>query len=507
MTDAIRDQNHVTVALGQSSDDANTTLPLLVDPITGRLLTDSAASGTVTSFSFNDGNGFDGTVTNATTTPALSLAITPTGILKGSGGAIEQATAGTDYTNAAFSTISVSGQSDVVADSPADTLTLAAGSNITITTNAGTDTITIAAAAGGGTVDTVVGTADRITVDDTDPANPVVDIASTYAGQNTITTLGTITTGTWNGTDIAPGAGGTGVSNSGTITVSGNTTIGSSTHTVSLATSGNTSVTLPTSGTLDKLTGTETLTNKTLTSPVINAATIGTSLVPTSNDGAALGSATNQFSDLFLASGAVVNIANGNWAATHSSGILTVGTGDLHITTAGTNSASVVTVGGTQTLTNKTLTSPTINEAAIATSSTTFTVEPGSDDTAYGDRLAGLLAGDTIAQWDLVYLDSTSGRWELADADAASTAGGVLLGLATTSGTDGNALTVLLRGIVRNDGWTWATVGGPLYVSTTAAGMTQTAPSGSADVVRVVGHALSDDCIWFNPSNDWSVLS
>jgi hypothetical protein len=51
----------------------------------------------------------------------------------------------------------------------------------------------------------VGGTTDRITV----TAN-AVDIASTYAGQNTITTLGTITTGTWNGTDIAVADGGTG---------------------------------------------------------------------------------------------------------------------------------------------------------------------------------------------------------------------------------------------------------------------------------------------------------
>ena len=45
-----------------------------------------------------------------------------------------------------FSTIAVSGQSNVVADSTTDTLTFAAGSNITLTTNAGTDTVTIAAA-------------------------------------------------------------------------------------------------------------------------------------------------------------------------------------------------------------------------------------------------------------------------------------------------------------------------------------------------------------------------
>jgi hypothetical protein len=52
-----------------------------------------------------------------------------------------------------------------------------------------------------------VGTTDRISVS----AN-AIDIASTYAGQNTITTLGTITTGVWNGTDVAVTDGGTGAS-------------------------------------------------------------------------------------------------------------------------------------------------------------------------------------------------------------------------------------------------------------------------------------------------------
>lgn len=39
-----------------------------------------------------------------------------------------------------------------------------------------------------------------------------IDIASTYVGQNSITTLGTITTGVWNGTDVAVADGGTGSS-------------------------------------------------------------------------------------------------------------------------------------------------------------------------------------------------------------------------------------------------------------------------------------------------------
>jgi len=46
-------------------------------------------------------------------------------------------------------------------------------------------------------------------------------------------------------------------------------------------------------------------------------------LIPTVNDGAALGAGTLGFSDAFFASGAVINYANGNYTVTHSSGLLT----------------------------------------------------------------------------------------------------------------------------------------------------------------------------------------
>ena len=57
----------------------------------------------------------------------------------------------------------------------------------------------------GNTID-AVGTAGRISV-----ISDSIDIDSTYIGQNTITTLGTITTGTWDATTVAVTAGGTGV--------------------------------------------------------------------------------------------------------------------------------------------------------------------------------------------------------------------------------------------------------------------------------------------------------
>lgn len=56
-----------------------------------------------------------------------------------------------------------------------------------------------------GSILNVVGTADRITAN-----ADHIDIASTYAGQSSITTLGTISTGTWNGSLIGLGYGGAG---------------------------------------------------------------------------------------------------------------------------------------------------------------------------------------------------------------------------------------------------------------------------------------------------------
>lgn len=54
-------------------------------------------SGTVTSVAITPGNGFSGSVANATTTPTITLSTTSSGVLKGSSGGIVAAVAGTDY--------------------------------------------------------------------------------------------------------------------------------------------------------------------------------------------------------------------------------------------------------------------------------------------------------------------------------------------------------------------------------------------------------------------------
>jgi hypothetical protein len=94
-----------------------------------------------------------------------------------------------------FSTIAVSGQSNVVADATTDTLTLVAGSNVTLTTNAGADSVTIAASGGGGGGDTfktiaVSGQTDVVADSSTDTLTLVAGsnmTLTTTAGTDTIT--------------------------------------------------------------------------------------------------------------------------------------------------------------------------------------------------------------------------------------------------------------------------------------------------------------------------------
>jgi len=123
----------------------------------------------------------------------------------------------------------------------------------------------------GNTID-AVGTTNRITVN-----ADSIDIASTYVGQTSITTLGAISSGTWQGTVISPTYGGTGVNNGAkTITLGGNLTT-SGAFTTTLTMTGATAITLPTTGTLATLVGSESLSNKTITASSFSGTTIAAS--------------------------------------------------------------------------------------------------------------------------------------------------------------------------------------------------------------------------------------
>lgn len=80
-------------------------------------------------------------------------------------------------------------------------------------------------AKGAGTVTSVSGTSNRISVA-TGTTTPVIDIDAAYVGQASITTLGTIASGVWQGTVVGSTYGGTGVNNAGrTLTISSNSAI------------------------------------------------------------------------------------------------------------------------------------------------------------------------------------------------------------------------------------------------------------------------------------------
>ena len=124
-----------------------------------------------------------------------------------------------------------------------------------------------------------VGTTNRISI-----SADAIDISASYVGQATITTLGTIGTGTWQGDIIAGQYGGTGVNNSGkTITLGGSlSTIGA--YTVALTATANTTLTLPVTGTLATLAGSEALSNKTITASSFSGTTIaGSGLITFTN--------------------------------------------------------------------------------------------------------------------------------------------------------------------------------------------------------------------------------
>jgi len=107
-----------------------------------------------------------------------------------------------------------------------------------------------------------------------------------------------------------------------------------------------------------------------------------------------------------------------------------------------------------------------------------------------------LQAGAAVPAYNVVYLDA-AGQWQLADADAVATMPTV--GVTMEALVAGNLGRVLLIGLCGLNAWTW-TPGAILYASTTAGGMTETAPTGTGDQRQALAQAISATHIYFNPS-------
>jgi hypothetical protein len=153
-------------------------------------------SGTVTDMSIVSANGLAGTVATSTTTPAVTLSTTVTGVVKGNGTALSAATAGTDY-------VAPGGALGTPSSGTATNLTglpLTTGvTGLLPVANGGTGTATPAIVAG-----------TNVTVSGTWPNQT---INATAGGSGTVTSVGG--TGTVNGITLT-----------GTVTTSGNLTLG-----------------------------------------------------------------------------------------------------------------------------------------------------------------------------------------------------------------------------------------------------------------------------------------
>jgi hypothetical protein len=130
----------------------------------------------------------------------------------------------------------------------------------------------------------------------------------------------------------------------------------------------------------------------------------------------------------------------------------------------------------------------------------------GSADGKYSGITVTGTAGYTQAFGDLVYKDPTDSRWELCDANGTSGNDGDsdgVIGMVAVAGTDGNACTILLQGIIRADAkFPTFTINGRIFISETAGEVTQAMPNTNPAyvVTRVVGFALTADEMYFNPS-------
>ena len=272
-------------------------------------------------------------------------------------------------------------------------------------------------------------------------------------------------------------------------------------------------------------------------------------LSPVTSDGVALGTGSLMWSDLFLASGSVINLNNGDITLTHSSETLTVAGGTFAtaalttstivasgiIKTDDTTNATSTTDGSLQTDGGLSVVLDAVfgDDVTLITDGAVLNLGVGSDvsithDGTTGGTITGtpmvyqskgaaaladdthsgivleMLAGESLAVGDWVYVDSTDGRVSKADANDTGDNGHYpAIGVAVSAqGSAGSVVNILTHGTYNDsDGFGGdLTEGNLLYLSETAGGVTATAPSDDGDMVQVVGVAIGPRDVFVNPS-------
>ena len=135
----------------------------------------------------------------------------------------------------------------------------------------------------------------------------------------------------------------------------------------------------------------------------------------------------------------------------------------------------------------------------VETNSVIQTAAPSVDHTGSGIKIT-LTATENVSFGDVCYINAT-GEAQIVDADAIATSSGLVMAMEDINMN--NPGTFLLTGVVRDDSWAWATLGGLIYITTTGTTtntLTQAAPSATNDVIQIVGVATHADRMYFCPS-------
>jgi hypothetical protein len=127
-------------------------------------------------------------------------------------------------------------------------------------------------------------------------------------------------------------------------------------------------------------------------------------------------------------------------------------------------------------------------------------LDPGLANQTYNGIVAALTYAASLTPGAAVYLNS-SGNVDKANATGVTTAPAI--GLAMETFSSGSHV-VLMHGIYRDDSlFSFATVGGVVYLATTAGLLTQTQPSATDQVIQVIGYALAAHVLYVNPQLDF----
>ena len=123
-------------------------------------------------------------------------------------------------------------------------------------------------------------------------------------------------------------------------------------------------------------------------------------------------------------------------------------------------------------------------------------------DVGLGAEVIDLGGTSNLLQGRVFYKTTTS--WGAANATSAGLAAYGFLGVSKGGNmVDG----FVIRGIVYIATDPGGSIGDLVYLSTTNNTLTTTAPSANGNVVRVVGHKVGTNLIYFNPSTNWVELS